>query len=335
MNMSLVYGAIAVFSVLLALCYFIFEKKKENKLALLFVCVAIANCGYFLQSVSRGISGALWANRVSYLGCAYLVLLMLLIIMDVCRIEAKRKTLFFLCALSSAAFLLAACGDWQGLYYKSVSLIEVNGMTRLVKEYGPLHILYPVYLLSFFGMMTAAILQTLKSKKLSSPKYAVFLASVVLLNIGLWAVEQLIDVDFEFLSVSYILTEIILLLIYGILRDYGIVQPGGALLSVEMLGIGQSKSPSLPQGMEELFADFANRVDSLSNAERRIFNYYIEGREISEVPELAFISINTVKKHNRSIYQKLSVASRDDLMLYIDLFRCAGRLEEIHREVIE
>jgi hypothetical protein len=36
-----------------------------------------------------------------------------------------------------------------------------------------------------------------------------------------------------------------------------------------------------------------------------------------------------VKKHNRSIYQKLEVASKDELMLYIELLRCCGRLEEL------
>ena len=47
------------------------------------------------------------------------------------------------------------------------------------------------------------------------------------------------------------------------------------------------------------------------------------------IPDLAFISIHTVKKHNRNIYEKLGVASRDELMLYIELFRCCGRLEEL------
>ena len=32
------------------------------------------------------------------------------------------------------------------------------------------------------------------------------------------------------------------------------------------------------------------------------------------------------------IYQKLGVASRDELMLYIELFRCCGRLNELTGE---
>jgi DNA-binding CsgD family transcriptional regulator len=116
------------------------------------------------------------------------------------------------------------------------------------------------------------------------------------------------------------------------LRDYGIVQPGGAIVSVQMLtqlNTRYVETGALPAGMEDLFRGFTEKVKTLSSAERRILNYYIEGHEPVEIPELAFVSIHTVKKHNRSIYQKLEVASRDELMLYIELFRCCDRLHEL------
>ena len=49
----------------------------------------------------------------------------------------------------------------------------------------------------------------------------------------------------------------------------------------------------------------------------------------ADIPELAFVSIHTVKKHNHSIYQKLEVASRDELMLYIEMFRCCDPMHEL------
>ena len=205
-------------------------------------------------------------------------------------------------------------------------------MTRLVKDYGPLHILYTVYLLSYVALMVVIIHYAHKQQRLTSPKYTMLLFVAVLLNIGVWAVEQAIDIDFEFLSVSYIVTEVILLLIYGMLRDYGIMQPSGRMISAQMLtqlNSRQINPGALPPGMEDLFRAFAEKVRTLSSAERRILNYYIEGHETADIPDLAFISIHTVKKHNHSIYQKLGVASRDELMLYIELFRCCNRLDEL------
>lgn len=86
---------------------------------------------------------------------------------------------------------------------------------------------------------------------------------------------------------------------------------------------------ALPPNIEELFQTFAERAKTLSTAERRILKYYIDGHEITEIPDLAFVSIHTVKKHNSNIYQKLGVSSRDELMLYIELFRRMDRLNEL------
>ena len=85
----------------------------------------------------------------------------------------------------------------------------------------------------------------------------------------------------------------------------------------------------LPPNIAELFNQFIERRKTLTEAEQNILRYYIDGHEIAEIPELAFISMSTVRKHNRNIYEKLGVSSRDELMLYIDLLRRCGRLQEI------
>ena len=337
-NMTYVYGAVAVLSVLLLIAYTLWEKKKERNFHFLTACVAAVNIGYFLLATAPTLRWAMVANGISYFGAAYSVLAMMWIIADVCQIRSKGWRKNLLIGISTAAFLLAASGDFMGLYYKSIRIEQLGGMTHLVKEYGPLHILYTVYLLSYVVLMLVIIGYAWKKQHLTSPKYATLLLVAVLLNIGVWAVEQAVDIDFEFLSVSYIVTEVILMLLYSMLRDYGIVQPGGQIISVQMLtqlNTRQLNPASLPPGMEDMFSGFAQKVKTLTPAEHRILDYYIDGHDIADIPELAFISIHTVKKHNRSIYQKLEVASRDELMLYIELFRCCERLDELTGKELE
>ena len=331
--MTMVYGAVAVLSILLLIGYLFVEKKKERNFIFLISCVAIVNTGYFLLAAANSLGMAMFANGMSYFGTAYSMLAMLLIISEVCQIKKQRWVNILLISISTAAFALAASGDWLGLYYTSVDITSIGGMTKLVKEYGPLHILYTVYLFSYVLIMVGIIWYAAKKQRLSSFKYTMLLFVAVLLNICVWAVEQGFDENFEFLSVSYIVTEVILLLLYSMLRDYGIVQSGGQVISVQMLtqlNTHRLSPGALPPGMEDLFQGFAEKVRTLSSAERRILNYYIEGHDTADIPDLAFISIHTVKKHNRSIYQKLGIASRDELMLYIELFRCCGRLEELN-----
>ena len=89
------------------------------------------------------------------------------------------------------------------------------------------------------------------------------------------------------------------MLIYNMLCDYGIIRPESGILSVQMLtqlNTRQVDPGALPSGMEDMFRSFAQKAKTLSSAERRILNYYIDGHDISEIPELAFISIHTVKK---------------------------------------
>ena len=88
--MALVYGAVAVMAVLLLVCYLLWEKKKERRFILLFACVATANTGYFMQAISHTLSGAMTANKISYLGASYSMLVMLLIIMDVCQVPRRK-----------------------------------------------------------------------------------------------------------------------------------------------------------------------------------------------------------------------------------------------------
>ena len=88
-NMAIVYGIIGLLSVLLLIGYFLWEKKKEKLFLALFACVSAANCGYFLQSVSQTEFWAMMANRLSYLGAAYSIMVMLMIVMDVCQVRIE------------------------------------------------------------------------------------------------------------------------------------------------------------------------------------------------------------------------------------------------------
>ena len=337
-SLSIAYGVLALLAVLLLTAYLLFNTKKNRLFLALFGCVAASNCGYFLLSITNRLTTAKFANALSYFGGAFSMLVMLFIIYDVCRMRSRKWLFCLLTGISIAVFAVAASGDWLGLYYKSISLEHVNGMTCLVKEYGPLHSLYALYLAAYVVLMLMIIAYASKTKRLSSPKYTLFLLVAVLLNVGVWLVEQCLTEEFEFLSVSYIVTAVLLLLIYDMLYDYGIIRQDTGIVSVQMLNqmnMSRGTPGALPSGMEDMFHGFAEKIKTLSSAERRILNYYIDGHDIADIPELAFISIHTVKKHNSSIYQKLEIASRDELMLYIELFRRCGRLQELAGEEME
>jgi len=325
-NMSVIYGALFALSFLLLLGYCFWVRHKTVWFVLLYVAVTVVNGGYLALSLARDLHGALLANQVAYFGSAALPLAMLMIIITTCRIAYPKWLPAVLTLVSFAAFLLAASGGYSTLYYQEVSLVEINGVCCLNKVYGPLHFLYTVYLFLYFAMMVSAIVYANVRKKIVSCKYVIFLASAVFGNLVIWFVEQIIPVHFEFLSVSYIATELLLLSVNSMLQDYDTLLAAAQAVSEDP---PSPVSHALPPDVEALFSEFSARAATLTATERSILQHYADGREISEVAELAFISIHTVRKHNANMYQKLGVSSRDELILYIDLFRRSGRLDEI------
>ncbi|NLB55923.1 MAG: helix-turn-helix transcriptional regulator, partial [Lentisphaerae bacterium] len=51
---------------------------------------------------------------------------------------------------------------------------------------------------------------------------------------------------------------------------------------------------------------------------------YMEGHTANEITKILFLSINTIKTHNRRIYMKLQVNSRKELMVYVNMMKEIG-----------
>lgn len=311
-SMTWIYGVVAILSFLLALGYCGLVQKKETWLLLLYFSVFVVNGGYFAQALSGTLEEALLANRVSYLGSVFLPLCMLMTIINVCRIKYSKVFLGSMITISILVFLLAASGGYLPFYYKAVSVEFVNGTARLVKEYGPLHGLYLIYLLSYFGLMAGVILYSAKKKKATSCKLAAFLAAIVLGNVGIWFVEQLIPHEFEFLSVSYVITELLLLLVYSMLEDGTLVLQQVLPSEMEVQENSETEVESETKTKETIPLNFPG-AELLTARELEVVEFLLQDRKRKEIAEELNVSENTVKKHTSHIFAKLQVANRREL----------------------
>ena len=315
-----VYAVTFALSLAVFVGYCVFVKHKSLWLFLLGAAVALANGGYLALAMAKSLSGALLANQAAYLGSATLPLAMLMIVMDACRARPPKWLRVLLVLVSLAAFLLAAGADAWGLYYKEVSFEVVDGTAVLVKVYGPLHSLYGAYLFLYFALMLACVAKAALHKPVQQSNYLLFLAAIVFSNLLVWLIEQLAEVRFEFLAVSYIVTELLLFLVHGMHK---------ADAQREADGDADAAARQLPDDAMALLDSFAQKAASLTASERSILHLYAAGKDVAEVAELSFISIHTVRKHNMNIYRKLDVSSREELVLYIELLRRCGRLDAL------
>ncbi|MDO4568249.1 MAG: LuxR C-terminal-related transcriptional regulator [Clostridia bacterium] len=70
-----------------------------------------------------------------------------------------------------------------------------------------------------------------------------------------------------------------------------------------------------------MFEAFLKNMETLSPAERSVFDLYIEGCSAQEIADRLYLSINTIKTHNRRIFAKLNVSSRRELLVYIGMMK--------------
>lgn len=319
-NMAIIYIATAILSLLVLIAYCYMIPMKDMWFLLLFGSILVVNIGYLSLAISKTLEEALLANRISYLGSVFLPMAMMMIILNVIRIKSPKWLPCFLFIIGIAVFLIAASPGYLNIYYREVSIESIHGITVLKKVYGSWHNLYPLYLLTYFVSMIGVIIRSILTKKLSSLNHAVILAIAVFVNIGVWLIEQLISIDFEFLSVSYIISELFL---FGLhiamtenerLKKLVMIQDEVSIesKSEQTLVFPDFQKETLEN--DELRKAFFTDLSTLTKTERMIFDFYVEGKTTKEVLKELSITENTLKFHNKNIYSKFNVPSRKKLL---------------------
>ena len=306
--MTIPYAVTVVVALVLLGLYCVLVRQKEKWLLLLYICVAVVNTGYFLLSMAKTLEFALLANKLAYLGSVFLSVCMLMTIAKLCGFQFGRGVTATLLCVGVAVFALICTTGYLPWYYREVTLVFVDGSAKLEKVYGPLHSTYMVYLLLYFVAMIATIIYSRKCGKVASRKHAALMAGIVLGNLSVWFVEKFIPWDFEFLSISYLFSEVVLLGLQWMMQDYVRLDLVAPPTPVEIpMAPPEEKTPA-----ERVLAA-AKSEDSLTPREREILKLMLQNKKRKEIAQELCLSENTIKTHTRTLYGKLGVRSREEL----------------------
>lgn len=324
--MTLLYAITFAVSLLMLAAYFQTDRKRNIWLLLLFVFVAISNAGYLALSLSRSLAVALLANAVAYLGNVFLPFFLLMMVIQLSYVRHPKYLPVILIVLNTVMFLVATSGGYCSLFYKDVSIEIIDSAAHLVKVYGPLHGLYKLFVFGYFGTIIGIICYTAVKRTAVSTKHTAFLAIVMLGNIALWLVENITGVKFEFLTISYLMTEGLILLLYGILQDYENARPAskpGELAYTDMdmadgtdediyVALGENQQLFSDTQIAYILAHWAD-TDMLTQREAEVLKFILEKRKRKDIAQVLFVTESTIKKHTSNIYKKLGVANRTEL----------------------
>ena len=312
--MSIFYGVACLLALIMLVAYFFVDKKQNKWIMCLFISIFVCNSGYFIMSLSKSLTLALIGNAIAYLGNVFLPFFMLMLILDVCNIKHRKVLNYILFGIGIVMLFIATSGGYLPIYYKEVSLEIIEGGARLVKEYGVLHSLYFVYLLGYVVSMVTIIIYAMAKNKINSKMHAIFLSVVVLGNVFVWLIEQFVEHQFEFLCLSYLVNEALLLLLYGILREYE------KRINVNKQKEIESANLSLidfdDKFSEEQIAiifEKWEKVNNLTKREKEVLTHMLLGEKRKDIAVKLYISDSTVKNIITNILSKLEVDNREEL----------------------
>lgn len=314
--MSIFYGIACLLSVILLVAYFFVDKKRDKWLMLLFISILVCNTGYFLLSISNNLTFALISNSIAYAGNVFLPFFMLMLICDACNIKHSKVLTYVLMVVGVIILFIATSGGYLPIYYKSVAIEFVEGGTKLIKEYGVLHNVYFIYLFGYMISMITVLIYSMAKKKLTSKMHGSFLCVIVFGNILVWLIEQFVAHNFEFLCVSYILNECLLLFLYGMLREYEYIKTKNIkenVVSVEVdMRVLETQEKLTEEQTAIVFTKW-KKIEGLTKREKEIVKYLLIGNKRKDIAQKLFLSDSAVRNHITRIFKKLEVENTTGL----------------------
>lgn len=180
---------------------------------LLYATILVANLGYLQITDAQNAMMGIFSNQIVYLGASFSPFFMLMCLSDLCKVKIHRSWRVFFITYSVFIFILTSTVGVFPVYYKSVSIIRKNGVSYLDKVYGPLHTLYPAYLIIIFVVALSIVIYAFRKKKDVSYITCTGVLVVLLVMISVYVVEKLMHLQVELLPIAYVIGQIVVLML--------------------------------------------------------------------------------------------------------------------------
>lgn len=180
-----------------------FQKHISVYYILMTVAVVIVNLGYLQIAGARTEEAVLLGNQVYCLAYPFLLLFTIHTIADLCKTRipaAMRGLCICICFVIFLGASSAGRVDW---YYRSVKMVIRDGYTFLEREYGPLHLLSPIYIVITLGCGLCIVANALRKKKHVSHFVSVGSLFLLILCSATFVGERMVGLKVELLPIAY------------------------------------------------------------------------------------------------------------------------------------
>lgn len=207
-----IYTLALFLSIVSLACLILFFSKTVSVFYVLaFGCVVVTNLGYLHLACADSLRTALFANQTLYIGGCLVPWFFLMCIADLIKVAIPRIVQAF-CGITSAIIFIAVSSiGVYDVYYKNVDFVVKNGCGMLIKEYGPLHAIYPIYLIVTFIIAVICIYTAIHNKNEVPVSTSILLTIVMTLSLVGYFSNRIIDMEYELIPFIYDITLILIL----------------------------------------------------------------------------------------------------------------------------
>ncbi len=224
MGQNIYYAMLFASSLMLSLFYvFIWHKQFNVDMTAFFVIMPLINLSYFLLYSQHEMIATTALLLFVFAGACFLPWYTTMCELNLCQIHISRTMRMASFLLCSSIFLCDLVFVRTDLLYRSIEWVQVGSAWALDKEYGSFQIVHYIFVLLFFCVDLGAIIYSSRKRKQVSRIVLILLSVPIFVTmLGYLAGSPLARAGYELTPLTYVLAQIIYLLIVTRMAYYNV-----------------------------------------------------------------------------------------------------------------
>lgn len=216
----------------------VFRNRIPSFYIMLFATIMITNFGYMQMSDSETTKMAVYANQTVNLGSSFTPFFLLMCLADLCKVKINIKIQTVLIIWSGLIFFFASSVGVVDLYYKSVYIIQTHGVYMLKKIHGPIHFIFPLYLMTTMVWGYVIIIRSFFNRRKVSYKNSILLMFFMTIMIFVYAAEKLSRLNVPLVPFGYIVVQTGVIILLSRISMYDVASiSSDVLVETSLTGI--------------------------------------------------------------------------------------------------
>lgn len=302
--------------------YMIFFRKQRNVYILLVFIVMMVSCfGHWLLGFSGSTEGANVANKINYIGAAFVPIFMYLSLVEVCGVKIARWIRLTLISFGCVVLAMVLTVGFSPIYYKTFEFVLSRGVGNYTETFGWGHNIFNAVVFSSGILDTILIVYALRLTVSFKNILAMFMTEMVTLSSFL--LSRFLDCDTLVMPIVYVVNQWLMLYICSNVKWYDIansvyeaMEDENTCAYISFSAEGRYLGCNLIA--EKFFQELPmSRVGSCLSSETKLgplFNFWIA--ELKKNDSLKQFHFRYMEKHFKCTVLRTNPAWRRKLFLF-------------------